>query len=113
LALAIVKALVGAGVRVGALAPVADALFEITNQTSWPLLQRSVLVFNVRAGEVALVPETQTPGTAWVDLRVACRPIIAMLEEWLRGEQTTDSQHVLRFPLSSVESERRVAGGDA
>lgn len=114
LALAIVKALVeGAGIRVGALTPVAATLFEITNQTSWPLLQRSVLIFNLRAGEIALVPETQPPGTAWVELRVACRPIVAMLEEWLRGAQTDDNQHVLRFPLSSFEGERRAAGGDA
>ena len=114
LALAVVKTLIdGAGVRVGALTPVAATLFDITNRTSWPLLQRSVLVFNLRAAEIALVPETQTPGTASVDLRVACRPIVAMLEEWLRGEQTTDNQHILRFPLSSIESERRAVGGDA
>ena len=114
LALAVVKTLVeGAGIRVGALTAVANTLFDITNQTSWPLLQRSVLVFNLRAGEIALVPATQTPGTAAVDLRVACRPIVAMLEDWLRGEQTTDNQHVLRFPLSSIESERRAARGDA
>ena len=112
--MAIVKALVeGAGVRVGALTPVAATLFDITKQTSWPLLQRSVLVFKLRAGEIALMPETQTPRTTWVELRVACRPIVAMLEVWLRGEQTTDNQHVLRFPLSSFESERRAAGGDA
>jgi len=112
LALAIVKTIVeGAGVRIGALRPVAPALFELTNQTAWPLLERSLLIFDLRAGSLSLVAETQSPRTGVVDLRVACRPILAGLHEWLRGEQRGSSQHVLRFPLASVDPERRLAGG--
>ncbi len=112
LALAIVKTIVdGAGVRISALGPVAPALFDLTNQTAWPLLERSLLIMDLRAGTLSLVAETQSPRTGVVDLRVACRPILASLDEWLRGEQRGDGQHVLRFPLTSIDPERRLAGG--
>lgn len=87
------------GLRVGALSPVAEALFDICNASSWPALERSNLIFVAGESRVLLVPELE-PGIV-SDLRVivALRPIVALLRMQLEPVAEDVEQPLLRFPL--------------
>jgi hypothetical protein len=113
LALAMVKALIeDAGMRVGALQPVAEALFRICNASPWAALERSILVVELADVHVAVMPEDQTRRAKGISIQAPCRPIVGRLREKLLTEQGEEPQQTLRFPPAAVGARRRSIGSD-
>jgi len=87
------------GLRVGALSPVAEALFDICNASPWPALERSNLILIAGESRVLLVPELEPNIASDLRVIVALRPIVALLRMQLEPVTEDVEQPLLRFPL--------------
>ena len=111
-AVAAVQALViEAGVRVSAVATIAEELFRFATSTSWAAIERSVIVFDLTAGRIAVLPETNSIRPTSIGIHVPCRPIVAKLRERLLAEQDSELQQLLQFPPAVVAG-RTGTGGE-
>jgi len=100
LAVAVVRVLtMDLGLRVGALSPVAEALFDICNASPWPALERSNLILIAGESRVLLVPELEPNIASDLRVIVALRPIVALLRMQLEPVTEDVEQPLLRFPL--------------
>ena len=111
LATAIVRLVVlDFGIRVGALAGLADALFYGCNERSWPALERSVLLIDLAREAIQLKPESSTLVFDDPAIVVPLRQIIDRLRRALLAGDD-DGQEVLRFPpvAQPAADERRKA----
>jgi hypothetical protein len=112
LAVAVIKALVDdGGLRISALSPLAEQLFEACNAASWVALERSVFRFELGVGRLTVASETHPPSVSGTAIYVQLRPILADLRERLLMGQDAARQQSLRFPPAAV-GERRSAGRD-
>jgi DNA-binding transcriptional MerR regulator len=113
LAVAVVKALTeDAGVRVGALSSIAEELFRVCNEASWPALERSTLLLDLSEQGITVLAETQPVRAAGTAIYVACRPIVARLRERVLSEGGVEPQQILHFPPTVVGAGVRSAGGE-
>jgi hypothetical protein len=92
------------GVRIGALEPVADALFHICNGNPWPALERSKLVFDLRQGKAWLVADQDAVGHARATVSVPLGGIIAALRSQMVAIEAPGDQDALPFPPTPVGS---------
>lgn len=107
LALAITKALVDeSGVRVGALGPVADRLFELCNQNGWTVMERAAVVIDLGTASAELSSEVNVHRLQTPIHVVPCRRLIEELRLRLLNEQPQDVQQLLAFPPTAVSSAR-------
>lgn len=105
LAVAIVRALtMDVGVRVGALTPIADHLFEVCNSSPWPALERASLAISAGSAHVELIPELEQSPATDVRVVVPLRPIIAALRDQLVPGPDSSAQPTLRFPPHGLAS---------
>lgn len=111
-AVAAVQGLVtDAGVRVGAIAAIADELFQFATTTSWAVIERSVLIFDLANGRISVAQETSSLRPTGIGVHVPCRPIVARLRERLLAEQDGELQQLLQFPPAVVAG-RTGTGGE-
>jgi hypothetical protein len=113
-AVATVHALVtDAGVRVGAIAAISEELFRFATVTSWAVIERSVLVFDLAAGRLTIVQEANSIRPTVTGIHVPCRPIVAKLRERLLAEQDGELQQLLQFPPAVVAGRTGTGGEQA
>ena len=105
LALAVVKSLVEeVGLTVGALATVAEDLFTICNEIGWLSAQRAKLIVQPAAGKVELAQEQRTLKPFGTIIAVDLSGLVETLQQCLSTWHPVDSQQLLRFPPSRMQS---------
>ncbi len=97
----------GAGVRVGHLSDIADALFTLCNSSSWATLVGSTLVIDLERRVCELVPPGIIPSVKELVLFCRLDPILDGLRAKLLKDQQTPAQSSLRFPPVRVSADRR------
>ncbi|WP_298360571.1 hypothetical protein [uncultured Litoreibacter sp.] len=102
-ALSIVKALTQElGIRVKALAPIAGALFDLCNESPWPVLERAKVVIDLPGENLQLLGERSDFMSDSPVITVSLAPVIAHLREQLLTATDEDEQKSLRFPPVKV-----------
>jgi hypothetical protein len=105
LAVAVVRVLsVELALRVSALAPIANALFERCNASPWAVLERGKLVFDIRNGQLHFQSEHVNPSGESAVVSVPLRPIVTQLRNQLLADTEYASQQELRFPPPPLAS---------
>lgn len=99
------------GIRVGTLAPFADTLFELCNLTSWPVLERSKIVFDVANKLATIRPESAQTLSEKPLIMVPLGPLISQLREKMLEANGVQDQHSLLFLPISVTAPMNAAGG--
>lgn len=98
-AMAVIRLLtVDIGIRVGALTPTAEALFDVVNRSPWPVLERSKLIIDVSCAEVLIRGDFAERPTSTPFITIPLAPVIAQLREQLLTETLAEDQPSLRFP---------------
>lgn len=114
LAVALVRAMAtDLSIRVGAFSPVADRLFEICNDTSWPILERSRLIVDLANQRLELQPESD--GVDLDTLAIVCplKSLVGHLQDTLLTDRRPEQQ-TLSFslpPLNTRTSAASAGGG--
>jgi hypothetical protein len=113
-AVAVVRVLtIGFGIRVGALAPLAEGLFSVCNSAPWPTLERGRLMIDASAAIVQFQPEAGDLLVGGPTLLVPLRPIITRLRDQLLAVGEVEYQTMLRFPPTSLGSAEKETIGRA
>lgn len=113
LALAIIKSLTDKiGVPVGDLDAVARSLFEQCAQEPWARFEKLVAIVQPQNGSLSFLPDTEVAPITLATIIIPCEPLVATLRMALMAEQAEEPQGALRFPLASVTTDRRSAGGE-
>lgn len=92
------------GIRVGTLGGIADMLFDLCNESPWPMLQRGKLVLDISNGEVHFQPELANAMGEGTVVIVPLRPIVEGLSDQLLAVREPEEQQVLRFPPTALPS---------
>lgn len=105
IAVAVVRTLcLDLGIRVSALAPITNALFDVCNASPWAVLERGKLIFDIPHGQLQFQPElANTPGEGALVI-VPLRPIVTQLRDQLLAINESDDQQTLRFPPTPLVS---------
>lgn len=91
------------GIRIGALAQIADNLFDLCNMTPWPTLERGKLAVDIPNAKLELRPELSESSGGGILIIIPLRSLIAQLrDQLLSAAQTT--QPSLPFPLTDLSS---------
>ncbi|HEV7253789.1 MAG TPA: hypothetical protein VGN97_11955 [Mesorhizobium sp.] len=102
-AVAVIRLLaVDMAVRVGALASVAESLFELCNQSPWPVLERAKLIVDLPEQRLQLRPELAEISSDRPTITIPLRPIVTRLREQLLAASDVEEQTTLRFPPTPV-----------
>lgn len=83
LAVALVRTLTGFSVRVGSIAPIAEELFRLCNDTSWPILERSQMIIDLGNQRLELQPESESIALDSPALVCPLKPLVDHLREAL------------------------------
>ena len=97
-------------IRVGALAPIADTLFEMCNLTPWPALERAKLVIDVAGAQLQLRPELAEIVSDQPLITVPLAPMVARLREQLLAAKDSREQASLLFPPMSISAAASTRG---
>jgi hypothetical protein len=95
------------GIRVGALAPSAAALFDICNGSPWAVLERGKLLLDIPRGEVRFRSELAIALHDDTLVAVSLRPIVRQLRDQLLSVTRPDDQQALRFPPTPLAAPMR------
>lgn len=91
------------GIRVGTLAAIADALFELCNSGPWPTLERGKLIIDLPQGKIEFRPElSEKPPIDGLTVIVPLRPIVRQLRDQVLTASESNDQQTLQFPLAAV-----------
>lgn len=96
-------------VRVGALAPIGETLFELCNLSPWPALERAKLVVDIPGAQLQLRPELAEIVSDQPLIMIPLSPIVSRLREQLLAANDDREQASLLFPplpISAVASAR-------
>ena len=111
-AVAVIRSLaVDLAVRVGALTPIAESLFEICNASPWPVLERSKLIIDMGRAHLQLRPELAEVISDQPSIVVPLASAVALLREQLLAANDIQEQTSLRFPPMPVGASTAVRGG--
>lgn len=89
-------------VRVGALAPIATALFELCNASPWPVLERTKVIINLQEAAVRFAAELEEVHSDQPLIIISLREIVAHLREQLLAGTDHVEQPSLRFPPTPI-----------
>jgi hypothetical protein len=110
LAVAVIRLLaVDMSIRVGALTPIADVLFELCNVSSWPVLERSKFLIDLPGGYAQLHPDLAEVVCNRPTITVPLGPVVAGLRVQLLAANEMEGQASLHLPpvvVGSVTSTR-------
>lgn len=102
-AVAVIRSLaVDMAVRIGALAPIAEPLFELCNLSPWPVLERTKLIVGLPEGHLLLQPELAETTGDRPTITIPLRPVVSRLREQLLAASDVEDQASLRFPPTPV-----------
>lgn len=111
-AVAVIKSLaVDMGVRIGALAPLGEPLFDLCNQSPWPVLERTKLIIDLPGAQLQLRPELAEIFSDRPSITVPLRPVVTQLREQLLAASNVDEQPSLRFSPIPVGASTAARGG--
>lgn len=91
-------------VRVGALAAIAEPLFELCNLSPWPALERAKLVINVPGAQLQLRPELAEVVSDQPLITIPLGPMVARLREQLLAASDSREQASLLFPPTPINA---------
>lgn len=91
-------------VRVGALTPIATALFELCNMSPWPVLERAKVVINLQVAGVRLAAELAESHSDQPLIIIPLRAIVAHLRAQLLAATDYVEQPSLLFPPTPIAS---------
>jgi hypothetical protein len=98
-AVAVVRALcLDLGIRVSTLAPIANALFDLCNDSPWAVLERGKLIFDIPRGQLQFHPELASTLSEGALVTVPLRLIVAQLRDQLLAVSKSEDQQALCFP---------------
>ena len=104
-AVAVIRSLaVDMAVRVGALAPIAEPLFELCNRSPWPVLERTKLIVDLPEGQLQLRPELAETASDRPTITIPLRSVVSGLREQLLAASDVEDQASLRFPPIPVST---------
>lgn len=98
-------------VRVGALAPIAEPLFELCSLSPWPALERAKLVLDVAYAQVQLRPELAEVVSDRPLITIPLAPMVARLREQLLAAGDSLEQASLHFPPMPINAAASARGG--
>lgn len=111
-AVAVIRALaVDMAIRVGALAPIAEPLFELCNLSPWPVLERTKLIVDLSEGEIQLQSELTENNGDRPTITIPLRLIVSRLREQLLAAKDVEVQASFRFPPTPVGAAAAAGGG--
>ncbi|WP_156427615.1 hypothetical protein [Thiohalocapsa sp. ML1] len=99
------------GIRIGALTPIGEPLFELCNRATWPILERSKLIVDLPGARLELSPELTETLSDRPSITIPLRSIMAELREQLLAESDSREQTSLRFPPLPVGGAPAIARG--
>jgi hypothetical protein len=97
-------------IRVGALTPIAETLFELCNSTPWPALERTKLIVDLPGAQVKLQPELAEVVSIQPLITIPLRLMTARLREQLMAANDSHEQTSLIFPPMQIGSKASVQG---
>ena len=92
LAVALVRTMTGFSVRVGSISAIAEDLFRLCNDTSWPILERSRMIIDLANQRLGLQPESEDIDLDSPALVCPLRPLVGHLREALLTNGGPDQQ---------------------
>jgi hypothetical protein len=98
-------------IRVGALAPIAETLFELCNLSPWPALERGKLVIDMPGAQLQLRPELAEVVSDQPFITVPLSPLVARLREQLLAASDGREQASLLFPPMPINAAASARGG--
>lgn len=102
-AISIVRLLaVDLSVRVSALSPIAEALFELCSASPWPVLERSRISVDLLNARVELLAEVGAQTNDAPLVIIPLRAVIGKLREQLLAATSPSDQSSLRFPPTPI-----------
>jgi len=111
-AVAVIRSLaVDMGVRVGALTRIGEPLFELCNQSAWPVLERTKLIIDLPGAHLQLRLELAETLSDRPSITIPLRPVLAGLREQLLAASDVHEQPSLRFPPIPVGASAAARGG--
>jgi hypothetical protein len=111
-AVSVIRSLaVDMAVRVGALTPIAETLFELCNLSPWPALERTKLVVDIRGGQLQLRPELAEIVSNQPLITIPLGPMVARLRGQLLVASDDQEQTSLRFPPMPISAPASARGG--
>ena len=99
LAVALVRTMTGSFLRVGAISAIAEELFRLCNDTSWPILERSCMVVDLANQRLALQPESEHIALAAPALVCPLRPLVCHLRAALLTNGGPEQQRLNLPPV--------------
>ena len=111
-AVSVVRALAtDMAIRVSALEPIAETLFELCNLSPWPALERTKLVIDLAGSQLQLRPELAEIASDQPFITVPLAPIVAHLREQLLEASDSREQAPLLFPPIPINAAASARGG--
>lgn len=110
LAVALVRTMTDFSVRVGAISAIADDLFRLCNDTSWPILERSRMVVDLANRRIELQPESEGLPLHAPALVCPLRPLVGYLRAALLTDGGPEQQRLNLPPVplpSGTEAHRQ------
>jgi hypothetical protein len=107
LAVAVVRSMTRAFIRVGALSVIAEELFRLCNDTSWPVLERSRMIVDLVNQRIELQPECEDVDLDSPALVCPLRPLVGQLRDALLTDGEPDQKRL--FAASTIESALLIA----
>ena len=95
--------------RVRALSPLADALFEACRKTPWPTLERGYLHLDIQGAAAEFEIDKQHSEKNGVVITIPMRPIIDHLQRHLMHTGVETPQHTLHFPPTTIQGAKDTA----
>ena len=99
LAVAIVRTMTGFSVRVGSISEIAEELFRLCNDTSWPILERSRMIIDLVNKRLELRPESEDIGLNSPTLVCPLRPLVDQLRAALLTDGGPEQQRLYLPPV--------------
>ena len=111
LAVAVVRSMTRSFIRVGALSVIAEELFRLCSDTSWPVLERSRMIVDLVNQRVELQPESEDVDLDSPALVCPLRPLVGQLRDALLTDGEPDQQrlNLPPVPLPSTTAGHRQA----
>lgn len=97
-------------IRVGALTPIAETLFELCNLSPWPALERAKLVIDIPGAQLQIRPELAEVVSVQPLITIPLSPMIARLREQLLAASDNREQASLLFPPMPISAAASARG---
>jgi hypothetical protein len=113
IAVAVIRSLtIDLSIRISALRPVGEPLFELCNSTAWPVLERSKLLIDLPGAQLELSSDLADTMSDRPSISIPLRSVLEGLREHLLAEGDHHKQSSLRFPPFPIgDASKSVLGG--